>query len=253
MAGFKVGSTDVSTIKVGSTQVERIYVGSDTVWTNYIPEGFLSTTTWYAPSSGTYTFHAIGGGGGGSDYFGNNGSIYGAGGGSGYYTTTSVSLSAGQAVTISIGAGGAPFATGGTTSIVSGGTTLLSAAGGQGAPSSGAGGDGGSGGAPGVSGSQFIRAHGGYHGSDGETNDLQEGLGQLGVAFGLGTNPYIPPGGSSSYEAALAAAYYDGIYGFGAGAQAASNQDGICAGGGAGGATWAQPRRSGQSGMVVIE
>lgn len=250
---IKIAGVEPSDIKLGSQQVKSVYAGSKEVWSDFVfePVGIFSSTTWSAPVAGTYKFHLIGGGGNGSDWPSSGSTHYGAGGGSGRYATADVDLSSGQQVTISIGTGGA---TGGTTSIAVGGSTVASASGGRSGSSSspGAGGAGGSGGGGAPNDANFTASFGGYHGSNGANGGAAGGGGQLGVAFGNGANPYIPPGGCSAYKAALAGAYYDGIAGFGAGAQAAKNQDAICAGGGAGGSEWGFPVKAGKAGMVVI-
>lgn len=212
------------------------------------PYGFTSSTTWTVPHTGSYTIYCVGGGAGssGSYYYGN---YYGAGGGSGYYNTAIVSLTQGQSLTINIGGGGGSAGSGGSTSVVSG-STLCSAGGGS-PGGNGYGGNGGSGGGPGALNSPWSSDNrGGYSGSNSRAGAGSAGIGQLNVAYGSGTNPYIPPGGNGSYAGGPIT--YDGIYGFGAGAQADNNQNGIARGGGAGGSSWAQGQHSGNGGMVVI-
>lgn len=215
--------------------------------------GFLATNTFTTPFTGTYAIHAVGGGSGASASW--HGDFYGSGGGSGYYSITYALLQVGQVLTINIGSGGAGSAwngaggPGGTTTVIQSGSTILSANGGN--PGGNAiGGSGGSGGGPGPANSNFTAGQGGFSGSNGQNAAGTGGTGQLGVAYGSGTNLFIPPGGSGSYIGGVNP--WAGIFGFGSGAQAGSNQDGIAAGGGAGGGTWAQPARAGRSGLVVI-
>jgi hypothetical protein len=211
--------------------------------------GFTTTTTWTAPTTGTYRLYAVGGGGGASPTF--NGNFYGSGGGSGIYATTTVSITAGDVLTISIGGGGGGSGSGGTTTIVRSGVTLLSAAGGS-PGGNGVGGAGGSGGGVGPANSDFRASLGGYNGSNGQSAAGVGGTGQLGAAYGLGTNTYIPPGGSGGYLSAPGPSPWSGILGFGAGNQAGTDQNGQCAGGGAGGGNWAGTSRVGAAGLVVV-
>lgn len=244
-------------ISLGSTSIARLYVVerptgpiSFSDFYNKVYKkiyGFTSTTTFNVPATRTYTFYAVGGGGGASNTF--NGDFYGSGGGSGLYATTSVALTAGDVLTINIGAGGGGLSSGGATTIVRSGSTLLSAAGGS-PGGNGFGGAGGSGGGPAPANSNFSAGIGGYNGSNGQNAAGTGGAGQLGVTYGNGTNPSIPPGGSGGYIGAPWT--WGGILGFGGGRQAGSNENGLCAGGGAGGGTWAQSPRSGSSGLVVI-
>lgn len=215
-----------------------------------IPEvfGFTSSTTWTVPRTGTYTLYTVGGGAGdsGTNYYGN---YYGAGGGSGRYATTTVSMTAGQSISINIGGGGGAGGSGGTTSIVRSGTTLLSSTGG-GPGGNAFGGAGGSGGGSGPPNSPFSPNQGGYSGSNSQANTGSAGAGQLSVSFGNGTEPNIPPGGNGSYASSTVS--WAGILGYGSGSQASSNQSGQCSGGGAGGRPWSGGARSGAAGLIVI-
>jgi len=219
-------------------------------WTVPQAFGFTSSTTYTIPRTGTWTFYTVGGGAGDSGA-NNYGNYYGAGGASGYYSTGTASLNSGESVSINIGGGGGAGGAGGTTSIVrnSTGSTLLSSSGGN-PGGNGYGGNGGSGSGSGPPGSPFLPNQGGYDGSNSKQNTGSAGQGQLGVAWGSGTNSNIPPGGNGSYESAYVV--WAGIYGFGGGNQATSNQNGQCAGGGAGGRTWSGGPRSGSSGLIVL-
>lgn len=215
--------------------------------------GFLVSNTFTTLFTGTYAIHAVGGGAGASASW--HGNFYGSGGGSGYYNTTYVLLQVGQVLTINIGSGGSGSAwngsggAGGTTTVIMSGSTILSASGGN--PGGNAiGGSGGSGGGPGPANSDFRAGSGGFNGSNGQNAAGTGGTGQLNVAYGNGTNLFIPPGGTGSY--AGSSYVWDGIYLFGSGAMAGGNTAGIAAGGGAGGGTWAQPAKAGKSGLVVI-
>lgn len=209
--------------------------------------GFTGSTTWTVPKTATFTFYAVGGGAGGSGnmFYGN---FYGAGGGSGYYATTSLALTSGESITINIGGAGGGGGGGGTTTVVRSGSTILSASGGSNGGNA-YGGSGGSGGGPGPANSNFTSAAGGYNGSNSQPGAGTAGSGQTGQAYGNGNNDKIPPGGCGSYNGTNNA--WAGIYGFGAGAQAPGNSNGIAAGGGAGGSAWGQGQFSGASGLVV--
>ena len=118
MAGFKVGSTDVSTVKIGSTQVEAIYVGQTEVWSNAIPATVNLTGTYTTSDVGDYRYVRFTGSGtieitdignlGGVDYAiigGGGGSSYGGGGGGGVYQNTITTTLATSTVTIGAGGG----------------------------------------------------------------------------------------------------------------------------------------------------
>jgi hypothetical protein len=208
---------------------------------------FLSSGTFTAPSTGTYTLKAVGGGGssGGASNQAN-------GGGSGFYTAATVSLTAGDVLTVNIGAGGPINSNdGGTTSVVRSGTTLVSAAGGSyGSNQNGNGGSGGGGSADGGGGGG---GQGGYSGSNGQNGNARTGgTGALGLTFGNGNNANYPMGGAGSYAGRSAGSPWAGINGYGGGTQAATNEVAGAKGSGAGGATWAQPGKAGTSGLVVI-
>jgi hypothetical protein len=209
--------------------------------------GILSSTTYTIPSSGTYILKAVGGGGssGGNSNQAN-------GGGSGYYTTLTTNLTAGDVLTINIGAAGAITTNnGGTTTIVKNGTTIVSAAGGDyGSSALGNGGSGGGGSADGGGGGGGV---GGYSGSNGASGNARAGgSGALGLGYGSGNNANYPLGGSGSYAGASGGSPWAGINGFGAGAGGNTNQVPVARGSGGGGATWAQPAKAGSAGLVVI-
>jgi len=212
---------------------------------------FTSSGTFTAPASGTYTLKAVGGGGssGGNSNQAN-------GGGSGYYTSASVNLTAGDVLTVNIGAGGpANTNNGGTTSVVRSGTTLVSAAGGSYGGNSSNLGNGGSGGGATSDAGGNGGGIGGYNGSNGANATLGGrlgGTGALNVSYGNGNNSNYPPAGSGSYAGTGPGSPWAGINGYGGGAQAATNAVAVAKGGGAGGATWAQPGKAGTSGLVVI-
>lgn len=211
---------------------------------------FTSSQTWTVPSTGTYTLIAIGGGGGS----GSAGNVAN-GGGSGRMTATAgVALTSGQSVVVTLGSGGGSAGDqGGTTSFVRSGTTLCSATGGDGGRGSATGHGGSGGGGGGDATGAAYPGPGGYWGSHGTKNPgggTMFGNGQLGVAYGLGTDQRIPSGGAGSYAGNNGAAWA-GLFGSGGGLSASTNENGIQRGGGAGGATWAQSGRSGNTGIAA--
>lgn len=128
---------------------------------------FTESGSWTVPANVTSVDVFLFGGGGGAGYTShtgdndNNGTGYGGGGGSGHMAKSTLAVTPGQSIAITIGAGGARGSSGGTGG--TGGTTsfgtLLSAQGGSGGgsgtstSSSARGGDGGNGGAGGAGGS----------------------------------------------------------------------------------------------------
>ena len=128
---------------------------------------FTESGSWTVPANVTSVDVFLFGGGGGAGYTShtgdndNNGTGYGGGGGSGHMAKSTLTVTPGQSIAITIGAGGARGSSGGTGG--TGGTTsfgsLLSAQGGSGGgsgtstSSSAKGGDGGNGGAGGAGGS----------------------------------------------------------------------------------------------------
>lgn len=248
VSGLTPGTTYTFTIKASTPGGSSDYSSSSNSVTPAWPVyGFQSSTTWTVPVTKTYSIHTVGGGGGSSNW---NGTYYGAGGGSGYYNQGFYALTAGDVLTITIGGGGGGGGNGGTTTVLKNGSTLLSGAGGNGTVGGG-GGSGGSGGGGAPTNANFIYGQGGVSGSNGENGAGSGGSGQQGVAFGSGTLTLVPPGGNASYN--NTAYSYAGILGYGSGTRALSNQSGQSPGGGAGGAPWGQSRKSGASGMVVIQ
>lgn len=218
-----------------------------------IPLIYLSTSQTYTFSStGTCFITAIGGGaGGGSAY--NRG---GGGGGSGYVAGSTVSVTAGQTLTVTIGAagaGGTSYGSGG-----SGGTTTtsgvvtLSASGGSSGISGGSGGAGGDGGGGGGSGGYTPLSEGGgdggIGGSQGQSLGRPSGTGQATWAT---NNPYggSGDGGVGSGYTAGAGAGGNG-YGAGGGGNGPSGYSSnlSTAGGGGGGLGSGGAAQSGQGG-----
>ena len=133
---------------------------------------FTESGSWTVPANVTSVNVFLFGGGGGAGYTSytvdgdNSGTGYGGGGGSGHMAKSTLAVTPGQSIAITIGAGGARGSSGGTGG--TGGTTsfgtLLSAQGGSGGgsgtstSSSAKGGDGGNGGAGGGGGSAKYRA-----------------------------------------------------------------------------------------------
>ncbi len=184
---------------------------------------FYASTTWTPPVSGIYEIYCIGGGGGGS-------SFYGSPGGGGFLNSRFVNLDSSVSYTITIGALGArntgtgDASAGGNTSF----STDLTARGGGGGRNTNnrTGGSGGSGGGGGMRSDGNGGGPGGYDGSNGATAGAggPAGTGQLGVAWGLGTNDKIPAGGAGAFVNGGGAhpssgfgGRYRGIYGFGMG------------------------------------
>lgn len=164
----------------------------------------LSNTTFVVPIDGTYHINCIGGGGGGgfsqTDGTTRYACCLGGGGGSGYFKTADIKLKKYQAISITIGSGGAAGTqqtshggTGGTTSF----GTYLSAAGGQGGfrPAAESGGyvlyTGGNGGNGGVNGKN------GFKGSDIANGHTLGGILPMVKDLTSGINYYIGSGGGS--------------------------------------------------------
>ena len=148
--------------------------------------------TSYSLPSGTYQitkFQAWGGGGGGATN--DNRELAAGGGGGGGYAEYSTNISAhkGQSVSYSIGAGGGPGATGGSSSVTFGGTNYITAYGGgggsQGRDGSGYAAGGTGGGHTGVSG------YTGYYGGNG-------GRGHRGNSGQTGWRMHVSGGGGGS-------------------------------------------------------
>lgn len=184
----------------------------------------------------------VGGGGGGRNITGSGG-----GGGGGYTSTIAqVTLIAGTAYTVAIGAGGGNIADGGNTSFDS-----YSAAGGKspGAASGGVGGAGGSGGGGYITRSPYTGYAGGSDGSDGVSGGGSvpgTGQGTTTREFGEATGDlYAGGGGGNSGYSGTAGA--GGAGGGGAGGQSGTVNTGGGAGGGSGDYTI-----TGGSGIVII-
>jgi len=225
---------------------------------------WTASTTWTVPGdwSGTWNAVAIGGGGGGGGQLvaGNSG----GGGGSGRKTSSLITIATGQSITVNIGGGGAGASggnatgNGGASSLVRSGTTLITASGGNGRPTSplANGGAGGSGGGNAANGAGSGGGLGGYRGSNGQNGTNTAGVGgagQLGVSFGNGTDLFIPPGGAAGYRGFDAtSAVWAGIFNAGAGNGGYSNTAPTARGGGGGGGTWAQVGRAGLGGIIVL-
>lgn len=232
---------------------------------------YTTTQNFSVPVSGEYDVWCIGGGGAG-------GSSYGSGGGSGYYTKSRVNLDATLTYTASIGAGapstpGGFNRTGGTGGTTSVGDALIgsfvTANGGTGgadgslASPQGKGGDGGSGGGGAATDGNFGGGIGGWWGSNGTGSNRPAGLGQLGVAYGAGTNAEIPPGGHGAWPGTNAPAgspnhrNYGGItankYGAGLGPSGLGSTDHTARGSGGPGSSWQGAGIFGVGGMVVIQ
>jgi len=247
ITGLTNGTSITFRIKAVNANGDSVASAASNAITPSFQQGFLSSTTYTIPATGTYQLKAVGGGGssGGASNQAN-------GGGSGHYAGLTTSLTAGDVLTINIGAAGAVNTNnGGTTTIVKGGVTLVSAAGGDfGSTAAGNGGSGGggSGDAGGGGGGR-----GGYAGSNGQTGNTRAGgTGALGLTYGNGNNSNYPLGGSGSYGDVSPGSPWAGINGFGAGAGANSNAVPVARGSGGGGATWAQPAKAGSAGLVVV-
>lgn len=251
ISGLTNGTSYTVRIKAVNANGDSIASSASNSATPFYAVGFTSSGTFTAPTTGTYTLKAVGGGGS-SGGAGNQAN----GGGSGYYATTTTTLNAGDTLTINIGAGG-PTNTnnGGNTTIVKGGTTLLTANGGSYGGNSSNLGNGGSGGGATADGAGTGGGKGGYSGSNGAnatSGGRLGGAGALGVSYGSGSNANYPPAGSGSYAGRSDGSPWAGINGFGSGVSAATNEVAVCAGGGAGGATWAAPAKAGTAGLAVI-
>lgn len=200
MAGFKVGSTDFSTVKVGSTQVEAIYVGETAVWNNFQAPTIALSGTYttsdvgnmrYVRFTGSGTFnmtslgsatnitYAVVGGGGGAGSNGEQHLVAGGGGGAvaqGTFTATG-------SRSITIGSGGVWNSTDNQTNSFYGGTSSISG---------------------------IASASGGGNGGVG--NDYLGGSSGSGYTGGSSFLDVDPPFGSGTY-----------YYGYGGGAGASAN------------------------------
>jgi len=109
---MKFGSSDVDTFKLGSSNVDKLMMGSELAWEAYSgpasPVIITSDTTLTAgtdfPANTELTICMVGGGGAGGstwDCFGNSGGGY-----AGQIVNQTVSVSAGESVSVIIGSGG---------------------------------------------------------------------------------------------------------------------------------------------------
>lgn len=153
------------------------------------PSYITVSGTWAVPNGITRLRYRVQGGGGGGG--GCASSQGGAGGGSGGYAEGVLTVTPGQPITVTIGAGGTAGAsggggggaggTGGTTSIAGSGFTTVSCAGGVGG--AGSGGGSAAGGAGGAATGGTLNAPGGY-GSDGYSSTEVVGGNGAGSPFG---------------------------------------------------------------------
>ena len=153
--------------KSDQTQVSRAVQGIARAVQTVV---FTSSGNFTVPA-GVYVIKArIGGGGGGAA--GGDNTHCGSGGGAGGYVEIILNVTPGQVLSIAIGAGGIgvsgnnPAASGGTTSIVSGGNTLAAASGGLGGTAGNGSNNPGGGGGVGAGTGAILAIPGGY-GSDG--------------------------------------------------------------------------------------
>ena len=167
---------------------------------------YTESGSWTVPANVTSVDVFLFGGGGGAGYTShtgdndNNGTGYGGGGGSGHMAKSTLAVTPGQSIAITIGAGGARGSSGGTGG--TGGTTsfgtLLSAQGGSGGgsgtstSSSAQGGDGGNGGAGGGGGSaEYTTPNPSYPPGASHFTYIQTyGKGGNGAQFGGGAGGY---------------------------------------------------------------
>ena len=167
---------------------------------------FTESGSWTVPANVTSVDVFLFGGGGGAGYTShtgdhdNSGTGYGGGGGGGHMAKSTLAVTPGQSIAITIGAGGARGSSGGTGG--TGGTTsfgtLLSAQGGSGGgsgtstSSSAQGGDGGNGGAGGAGGSAEYRTPNPSYppGASHFTYVQTYGKGGNGAQFGGGAGGY---------------------------------------------------------------
>lgn len=205
-------NTNIGNITTLQGQVATLLARN--TWTNVAVFASPGSHAWSAPA-GVALVHAIvvGGGGGGADCAASNIVEYasGGGGGAGGYTEGLVSVTGGGMYSLTVGTGGGPQSTGGTSSfsglIATGGSGAQFA---RAASSAGAGGGAGSGGSinlPGGTGSdgqsgQFIFAGNGAPGPWG-------GGGRAGLQGGTpGTAPGA--GGGGAYDSLLTGSFFYG-------------------------------------------
>jgi hypothetical protein len=269
VAGFKVGSTDVSTVKIGSTQVEKIYVGSNAVWENatYVP---LSVTVY-----GSSGFNQTGRGGvttvnfqareGMTHYFrwmqNDTGNYPGGCAGNIFWSSSSGSDSSAVCLAIAGGAGGPSNGFTGITGYgnggggTSGGTKGRNTA--SGATNEGQGGNGGSGGY--WNGTSLVGGSGGSAGAsrynpvagggsianNGRAPIWSDFGGQGGGGYGQASGPALGGGNNSQYDG------WGGGGGGGFGGGGAGGSDGSYGGTGGGGGAFAHQADIGDSLLYV--
>ena len=224
---------------------------------------FTSSTTWTVPAGITSINIFCVGGGGGSGSINN---LIGGGGGGGGYTAykNGVSVTYGNQITITVGAGGTYANNGGISSAAIGSTVLVSANGGnRGGTYGSAGypGSGGSGGGGGYSSSSGKCYNGGSDGSNGEyhytsSNGTKYGYGQGTTTreFGQSTGTLYAGGGGGGAVSGKSVGY--GVGGAGGGGNgAAYNADATSGsagtGGGAGGIRGYNAQGGGNSGAIT--
>lgn len=220
---------------------------------------FLTSGTFTPSKDFIFDLFLVGAGGGGRTPT----SYPGGGGGAGGYvaTYTSITLHAGVACSITVGAGGSAGNTGGTTTFTANGTTY-SAVGGNGATSSSNGAAGGSGGAAGggtnsktgkVGGSNG--SYGGYNSSDSYSGGAGDGLSKY--EFGnTSLALYAGGGGGGSHSDNGGAGGAGGAGGGGAGGNRQENGYNGTAntggGGGGAGGGYSKIGGSGGSGIAIL-
>ncbi|MEE8663516.1 MAG: hypothetical protein SOH81_08045 [Acetobacter sp.] len=242
-----VGSTDYQVAAMGvqaSTGLLWVRTGND--WRYFIPLDQIQTLysqksqiTTFAPITSSWSVTvpswatrieiiAVGGGGGGSSCKASgstptSATLSGGGGGSGQYVRGSFPVASGNAVSFTIGSGGATENNGGTTSASVAGSTVISANGGGrsyfpsvGVSAGGAGGTGGFGG--------NILTVSGNDGGDGQNGNIVTtggvggagpwgGAGRGGALGGISANGY-GAGGGGSYDGTYSGTYYAGGSGY---------------------------------------
>ena len=221
-------------------------------------ELFTTSGTFVVPAGITQVSAvAVGGGGGGGNATDDD--EPGAGGAGGGLSYGTFAVTAGESLTVTVGAGGNngnTGGTGGTTSINRGGTTLISAGGGSGGSST----DGGaSGGGNGGSSGGTERDGGGTGGDGGSTSDSSTGAGGGGGAAGYSGNGGAGSnrgannatagaggggGGGGGGTGSLAGGGGGGVGVLGEGSNGAAGTNGTGGGGGSGGATGATTTNS---------
>ena len=162
---------------------------------------FASSGTWTKPTCGTVSFIECWGGGGGGGGGSNTNS--GGGGGGAWNSITELTASLPSTVSVTIGAGGAAFSEGGTSSF---GTLVYAYGGGGGATTGGGGGGGGQTGtggnaSGGTGGAGGTGPAGGVGGAGGNTNGGAGGSSTYGGGGGGAGGTGVGAGGASTYGA----------------------------------------------------